>query len=406
MIIKRILFFMTQYLQQLKKKWISLLLLFVFPIMILTLFIITAISFIAPTANDKISIGLVDRDGSNESQMITQFITLLMEENEHVSLEAMSITDAEKGITGDVLSAYIVFPENFTADLFDGSSVEVGVVGNPNRKADSFIIRELVDTLSRYIESAQANILTVYHYAKKVGIEEEEMEELKLEQFMGFTLYTLGKSNMLREEQIAHIATSTPKNYFTLAAWFIVTTIWSVGVYLLLAQQVSPSMAIRLKLLGVTLWHRMIARILTSFLLGSVLSTLACIGVIKILELPLLLKDYTRIMGVIIIYTFIVLTVTAVMDVLIQSKKVSLLVQAVVLGAGIVLSGAIIPSMYLPLFMQEWLPYVYFYEAWEWLVDLTLEERNYISYSKLLTQLGTAVIVLLGCLSLKERWSR
>lgn len=397
---------MAQYLLQLKKKWFSLLLLFVFPIIILSLIFITAISFLTPAAQEKTSIGLVDLDQSKESQMITQFITLLMEENQHVSLEVMPISDAEQRIGRDDISAYIVFPERFTEDLFDGDSVKIDVVGNPNRKADSFIVRELVDTLSRYIESSQANILTVYKYAKKVGIEKEEMEELKLEQFMGFTLYTLGKSNMLREERIAHIATSTPKNYFTLAAWFIVSTIWSVGVYLLLAQHISDSMLVRLKLLGVKLWHQITARILTSFLLGSILSTIVCISVINMLDLPLLFKDYTRIFSVIVIYTLIVLTVTAIIDVLIQSRKISILAQVSILGGGIVLSGAIIPSVYLPLFIQDWLPYLHGYEAWEWLVDLTLEERNYISYSKLLVQLSIALLVLYSYLGMKERWSR
>ena len=146
----------------------------------------------------------------------------------------------------------------------------IPIVGNPARPTDSYFVKELVESMARYIGAAQANILTIYDYAKKTDMSKEERQELMLQQFMDFTLYTLGKDKLLDVEVLTNVATSSPLHYYILAGWFMSLSIWVFAFYIVLGKEQHSAMHIRLTLLGVTLWQRIFARMVVA-LSGSLI---------------------------------------------------------------------------------------------------------------------------------------
>ena len=76
--------------------------------------------------------------------------------------------------------------KDLRTDLYEGESVTIPIVGNPARPTDSYLVKELVESMARYIGAAQANILTIYDYAKETDMSQEQRQELMLAAIYGF----------------------------------------------------------------------------------------------------------------------------------------------------------------------------------------------------------------------------
>lgn len=379
---KNIIFFIHQYLKQMKKKWWKLLLLFVFPVIVISLSILAVTPIFLQKEQQKISIAIVNEDTSSESELLTQLIMMVLKENTYVQAKPLSMDEMEGKMNQNKLTAAIIFPSDFAAHLYEGTSVKLQVLGNPQEKTQSMVVNELVETIGRYIASAQANILTVYQYARKTSISAEELENLKLELLMDFTFYTMGKGKILREHEAVVRAFENPKHYFSFAILFSLTIIWAIILFAFLCKQTSKSLQVRLKLAGVSFWQEHVARIVTTFISVLILaSSLFVIGLSQ-LDVNYYLLDYVRILLFVGITLLLTIVLCAIVDLLCQSEKAKLLIWLFLCVFLIAVSGAIFPTIYFPYNMQQLFPYLYTFDSWNWLTDLIFEERNYASYTK------------------------
>src|SRR5699024_11104534 len=133
---------------------------------------------------------------------------------------------SKKKIAKNELSSYIIFPEECIAKLYDGVSVEVEVVGNPQRTIESEMTKELIDSLMRHINTSQANILLLNERAKELNMPQDERQAYLFNQFTSFLLYTTGKDKALNKEEMTQHQNTSPINYYAVVIWFIVSIIW------------------------------------------------------------------------------------------------------------------------------------------------------------------------------------
>ncbi|MFJ8064787.1 ABC transporter permease [Psychrobacillus sp. NPDC096426] len=402
--LKKIAFFTTQYGRSIQKKWKSLLLLFLFPIFLLASTLGIIASLFIPSAKAPISIAFVDEDQTEETKMLLEFMSLSIDKEEGIEIIAMSKKAADLKIENNEISAYILFPEGITKKLYKGKSVSLSIVGNPSQTIDSFIVKDLAESLTRYISSAQANILTVYDYASNAYIPEEELEKLLFETFIDFTLYTLGSGQILDEDVITNITTTAPTNYYVVAGWFSAFTIWLFGSYSLLWKDTHVAMRNRWKLLGVTHWHTTVSQILISLLVSIVFASIALIPIIKFFAVELFALDYFRLFTFIILYGCLLLVSLALIDLWISSKRAGLLLQFFLILLLIVSSGALIPTIYFPLLLKKLLPFLFSFESFKWIVDIVLVGRNYADFTLLGIQSFMGLILLWISSRWKDRW--
>ncbi|WP_170949443.1 ABC transporter permease [Ureibacillus acetophenoni] len=402
--IKNILFFIHQYVKQLQKKWKSLLLLFVFPILIISIVSFMVISLIDSPSDSKIAMALVDEDQTEETKMISSFLKTSFSQDGSVELTIMSEEEAIIQIEENEISAYIVLPKQFTESMYNGNSLTIPIVGNANQKTDSFIVKELVESFTRYIETAQANILTVYDYARKTDMSNDTYQNYRYELFIEFTLFTLAKDQLVKEKTITNIATSSPTHFFTLSGWFLAFTIWLFGLYTILRKDESPSLIIRLKLLGLTIWQNVLSRIIVSFACGLFLAWVGFLVIANYFSLNLYVVDYLRLMHYTTLYGLLILLGISIIDVWIKSVKMAMLIQILFLFFIIITSGSIIPSIYLPLSLQDVLPYIFSNEIFNWITDIALEDRNYAEFTRLTITTITGFVLLWLSTTVKERW--
>src|SRR5699024_1084318 len=142
---------------------------------------------------------------------------------------------------------------------------------NPEQKARSQIIKELIDSIIRHISVSQANILTINDYLKEMNLDTNKREELLLQYFKDSLLYTFGKDQMIQEEETHNAVTSKPIHYFVLAGWLMIMSIWNWSIYNFLFQDNSIRMKQRMLLYGVSEIQQTTAKIIVTLSVTAVL---------------------------------------------------------------------------------------------------------------------------------------
>ncbi|MBY7143204.1 ABC transporter permease [Virgibacillus sp. NKC19-3] len=401
--IKHSLLFMKNHIMQLRRKWLSLPLLFIFPIFIVGLIATIVITLILPPEDNPVHVGLVDLDQSNETQLMVEFIDESSLLGEYIQIHSMSEDEAVEAIERNELSAYVMFPDNFTDHLYQGTSVEFPVIGNPEAPTESYVIHELIDSVTRHISTAQANILTINHYGRELGLNADERNDLLFDQFQEFLFYTIGKDRIMNDEQVSNHATSSPVHYYGVAGWFIIVTLWLFSIYNFLSKEENLRMKQRMKLYGVTEIRQIFAKICVTLLVIFVFAVASFVLLGRALHFDLIVDDYLRIVLITLLYSIVLLQSFAIVEMALPSQKLRLLIQSLICGILLLSSGAIIPTIYFPLHIQDVLMYSFSHEAFNGLQEILLRGRLYANYIPLLLMNLVSLFILLGFSLWKER---
>ena len=401
--VKHLLLFIKNNFIQLKRKWISLPLLLLFPFIIVGLTAVLVITFITPNEDEPIHIGLVDNDQSEETQLVVELMNESSQLNSFFQIKKMDENEADQAIHENELTSYIVFPENFTDNLYQGESVDLPIIANPMKSTESYLVKELVESITRHISASQANILTINYYAKQMDISDELRNDLLFEQFKEFLFYTIGKDKIINEQEISNMATASPLHYYGIASWFIIVTIWLLIIYNFLFKEDAIRMKHRMKLYGVTEIQQIIARMLVSIIVVSLFAAISFSFLAVLFDWNMILEDYVRIALITSFYSIIFTTVLAILEVIIPSQKIRLLGQSVMTGFILLLSGAIVPVIYFPVKVQEYLSYIFSYEAFFWMLEIIMNDRLYADFYPMIFMGLAAIFIFIGLSIGKER---
>jgi ABC-2 type transport system permease protein len=388
---------------QLRRKWRSLPLLLLFPIVLIGLVAFMFVAYFSNLEEEPIQIGLVDLEQSEETEMVIRLLEESSQLGNYLQMKRYSEEEAQHQIDSNELVAYILFPQGFTSKLYNGESVVVTIVGHPNKQMEGYFIKELVDSAARHISSSQANILTINYFAKQLDIDSETRNQIVLEQFNEFLLYAIGKDNILDQNELSNNVSTSPKEYFGIAAGFFVLIIWIFSIYQLLFKEQSKQIETRMMLYGVTELHQLIGRMIVSFVSTLILGFIIFMALIYVLEIDLLQGNTSRLILLIAFLSLNYLFTLAILEIIIRSQKIRLLLQIIITGIVLLTSGSIIPDIYLPMYIQEYLSYIYSFQVFHWLEEILLNSRVYVDYIPLLLTVGFGAFVTVGVAMVKER---
>ncbi|MFD1389244.1 ABC transporter permease [Oceanobacillus oncorhynchi subsp. oncorhynchi] len=397
--------FIKNHIRQLKRKWYSLPLLFIFPLALAGLMMVIVVSFFSQDENEAIQLGLVDLDNSTETEMMVQLLEQSSGFIDFLEVNQLSEEEAIEQIELNNLSTYIAFPEGFIQDLYQGYSVEVPIVGNKKQLLESYMMNETLQSVVRHIRSSQANILAINYYAKQFDMDDEERNDFVFDQFQEFLMYTVGRDQVIRERTLSNQASSSPIAYFSLGGWFIISSLWLFSLYYFFTKENPPLISQRIRLYGATQLRQMLAKITVTLVLSLILAYLSFWALLSFLNIELNQENIVRSFILIILYQVGFIICLAIFEVLISSLKLRLLTQILFTSILIIFSGALIPTLYFPLGVQDYLPYSYAYNSLYWLQEIVLNGRHYAEYTSSLLLIGVLLFILLGLLSWKERRS-
>lgn len=404
--IKHYFMFIQMNIRQIKRKWLTLPLLLLSPIIIVGAIVMLMIHLMTADEQTTIDIGVVDQDQSMETETMIQFLSETSQLGPYIQLHTLSEQDADKGIEANELSAYIVFPDNFTDNLYVGESVTLPVIGNTQQQVQSNIVKELIDSVMRHINTSQANILLINRYAKDFIDDKDVRNDYLFDQFISFFMYALSKGNVLTNEEMVNQATASTKDYFGVSALFILHTFWLFIVYQLLYREETKRLANRMKLYGVKEIQQVLARMTVTFGFGMLLIIAAFLGFNYFFSFTLDIEDYKRLFMMISLYSIVYLQLLALIEMILSSPKLRLLIQFVFSLLIIVISGAIIPTLYFPSYIQDKLEFIFSYDALYWIQEILLNERLYADYMMGFIYSLSGMILLMILSNGKERLKR
>ena len=378
-------------------------LILLFPVLLIGGVVILVMTFFDVSETSPIELAVVNEDQSEETETIIELLEESSEFGPFMQVEEMDKNEAKKSIEDDKISAYVLLPTDFTSNLYAGHAVTMSVIGNPEQKTESNIVHELINSVMRHIESSQANILLVDEYAKKVNMDEETRSELIMDEFMRTFLSIAGKDKIISEDTVKNYSTTSPVHYFVISSFFILLTTWLLVIYHFLYREEAARMKERMRLYGVTALQQIFARMTVTLFITIIAGAAAFYGMVTLVGFELYAEDVIRISLISILYSIIFLLGLAILEMIIEAPRIRLLVHTLFTLLLIALSGAIIPTIYFPLYIQEFLTYIPSYEALFWLQEILLNERLNAGYQSLLVYGGSGIVILILLSIWKER---
>lgn len=345
----RIIFHLTAtYLKQLKRKWRSLSLLLLFPLLFISLLAFIAIELMTPVSDAPIEIGLVGLDHSKESRMIVAMLKNNKDFKETLHINELSEQEAKKEIKSDRLSAYITFPESFSNKLYRGESIKLIITGNPNERTEAEIVRTFMDSAAKHINSAQANILTIGEYANKAGLSKDDQRSLLQSEFKKYLFFTLAKDQAMTEELVFDSASASTVLYYVLSGIYASWLIWLILFWQFFQSNDDPGIENRILLCGIQFIDMIIAKIAAVIL--TVLAPAAAILLILPIafDTALTLPDYVSALITYLLIGISFLLSLGLIDFIIHSRKLRLVTHSVWLILLLLISGAAIPLSFFP----------------------------------------------------------
>lgn len=389
--------------KQFQRKWHTLPLLLLSPAFLIALLALLAIQIMSSAGNTPIEVGFADLDDTPETRMILNVMKNQDQFRRVMHIHPIQEHEAEEKLRSNQLDAYIRFPADFTEKLYDGEPVILDIAGNPNSKIKARLVQVYVQSAARHINSSQASILAIGHYASQLGLSAEEKRELLREQFKSFLLFTMSKDQAITEQKVINQATGSPAHYYSLSAWFLALTIWLFLGYRFFRTEESKALKKRMALYGVGDLQQMCASLFSAFLFAAI-AALAVFPLMAHLSgiqgIQADLGASGTVLAVTLLYSLVLLSVLALIEFLLSSARLQLIIQLAVMFLLVMASGAVIPDIYFPEALQTAVQQLFSNQAFASLEQQLLSEGGHSDFSNL-----TASLVLAwGLLYALSRW--
>lgn len=395
--------FIMNHLKQLKRKWHTLPLLFLFPLILISLLAFLAIQFMSSDERSPIEIGLVNLDQSKESRMVVTMLETNEQFKGSMQVETMSEQKAKQKLTEDALSAYILLPKQFSNKLYQGESVSIKIIGNPNDRIRAKLIHTFVDSAARHINSAQANILAIGAYADQLGLSNSARSDLLQSEFKNYIYFTLAKDHALEEALLSNTASSSTMLYYAVSGWFALVSLWLFVCWQFFHADEPQQLIKRIRLYNVTPYKRIIAKLIAVLITVFIPAVLTFILLPVAFDAVLIPSDYFHMAVIYILTTISFLTTLGIFELLIPSKKLLLLIQSLWTTILLVLSGVAIPFYFLPERLQDISGKLFTTSAFQNLQSMIVEGESLIHPQLLIVSSCIALGLLFSISIWKER---
>ncbi len=399
--LNHIILFINNDIKLLLRKWKSLPLLLVAPIIMLVMIAFLAVRFIGDFSEMDIQVGLTNQDEAEETTMIVNALMETSDISEMLSIHTMTEEEAEIAISSNEIAANIIFPENFFNDMIGGRSSTVEVVGNADMSLESDIVNEIVETVAKHIRNSQASILAIGFQASEIGIDEEEVDELILNLFVEYFVQVMSSSDMLDENLQSNIATNNTMNYYVLSVWFVMLIFWSTIISIYLKGETHHRVKTRMKLYGVTELTESISKLVVLLINMVLLAALSFFCIYLFTDiLDLAFDNIVRVMILTLLFVAVLSGIHILIGILFDNVKTQLIVKLIATIFLILFSGALIPTIYFPEYLLPIFDYSVSHMSFYWVMEIVFSGRFYMEITPLLISIGIiySLIIFLSLL--------
>jgi len=166
---------------------------------------------------NKIEIALINNDDSQASKML---INDFKNNKSFAKLFQLTIYDMEeakeKYLKGDV-TAILEIPEDFSKSLISYENKPLNLTINPENPLESLILRNVMESYSKYISAADISVYTLYQQIKDIGLSREEINRINDVFSIHMILTALERDNLFKYNPITTIPSTSSFEYFIIA---------------------------------------------------------------------------------------------------------------------------------------------------------------------------------------------
>ena len=394
-----IMLFINNDIKLLLRKWRTLPLLLVAPVIMLVMIAFLAIRFIGDFEEMDIQVGLTNLDDAQETMMIVNALMETSDISEMLTIHNMTVEEAEIAISSNEIAANIIFPENFFADMTGGNSSTVEVIGNADMSLESDIVNEIVATVTKHIRNSQASILAIGYRAAEVGVDEDEVDEMILNLFVEYFVQVMSSSDMLDENLQSNVATNNTNNYYILSVLFVLMIIWSTIISIYLKSETQQRVKTRMKLYGVTELTESISKIVVLIAFMIILTAISMLGLNFFTDiLNLAFDNILRVAALVALFIVAIGGIHILIGILFENVKTQLIVKLTASILLILFSGALVPEIYFPEYLTPIFKYSVSHMAVYWVMEIVFGGRFYMELIPITIAIGViyGLIVLVS----------
>lgn len=246
--------------------WKAIVLLITMPVLFIVLFTVTLAPLITKTSFvEPFDIVIVDNENTTQTRMLARqledikvFKNIIRADEEQAKLM----------LKEDKISAAIIIPSGFTNSVANAENKPVQVFSSSDKPLEAFIVRNLMQSVSKLVAAGQSAINTIYYFNEKAGIKGQELEFQYKQSIMRFLLDTMARNEIFTDLDLLPSMTLTPAEYYTAALISVFLMFAAVpGMKLLVTERVL-GISKRLKASPAGVWKVVLSKMLVSYLIA------------------------------------------------------------------------------------------------------------------------------------------
>lgn len=402
MYIQQIILLLTTLCKQMRKQWLALPFILLFPLFLLAITAYLVFAIITPNTDEPIHIAIVDEDKSEE----TTLLTMLLSEGEalgNIKAQPLSQKKASEQLQANELAAYLVFPKHFTGKLYNGERAKITIVGNSNFTAEAMLVSEFTTAITDYINTAQANLLVINRYAKTTAMPKAERQEMLFSEFQRYFTFILAKGIYMKNNVVENPATAQPILYYAIGITLALYIIWLFLLYQFFQHENPSAIQLRMRLYGIRLWQPLLARGILALLIAWLLISASILLAEPFSSFAIIASDKLKILFILALVGLHSVANLITLEVLIHNKKMIMLAQTLYCLAIILLSGAIIPINYLPSLLAKLASLLFSAMAFSNFLDMLFLDKLFINTTPLLISTMLSLVLCGIVFFIRER---
>lgn len=320
-------------------------------IMIPALFLLGAGIIISQTMQgeervNRFPVAIVDKDDTAQTKYVIEQLT----EGKLRKIMKPLYTNEQKAkqlLQQNKVAAIVTLPKGFSHDIAHGKNQPLHVIGNSNKPLQSQLFRYVMESAADYTSAAQSGINTVDAFLEKENVSDENRRAEFKKSLVTFGLHVLDRGSLFDEQIETSFFQQDMKQYYVLSFAALLLMIWSYGGWLLASETQTSPVLDRMKTRGVSFLHIYLAQLTALFVFLLPVSAVLFGSLIKGLKLPVTGTYGELFLGVSgILFAFLCLFLL--LRVLFLSQKAYQLTGLLFILLSAILSGHVVPVVYLP----------------------------------------------------------
>ncbi|WP_133578431.1 ABC transporter permease [Aureibacillus halotolerans] len=297
----------------------------------------------------QVDVAIVDEDQSFETGIAIDQLVQSEELNKLIHVVETDRMNALNMLEDQSVSAVILLPEGFGADVTYGVNTPAEVIGHPAMPLEAAVVRYVMEAAAKYTTATQSAINTI-----DATLRANDAPQATIKQEFQINLLTFGaavinRSDWFEEKTITSLLLSDRNTYYILSGVTLLWLIWSLGSTLLIGDLHTIAVQKRLRALNASLWFEAFARAASLLCIMLVLMTVT-VALLQLIEVQI--SWSTAALCVVALSLWFLLWRSVFSPLLYLLFSISWIVAAALLG------GLIVPQSFLPDALAAFSPFM------------------------------------------------